>query len=66
MAKSEGLFRLAAAVRWIGYLIAGVLALAAVAATFKGPSGFALFIPAALCASGGWMIAWVIEGFAKR
>lgn len=70
MNASEGLMRIALVVRWIGYALATVLALGAIAAVVFGASdkwataGIAL-LGAAFWAVAGWALAWIIEGFAK-
>ncbi len=60
---NEGLMRIAMVVRWAGYLIAAFLI---VGGAIEGGSGWWV-APVIGLGIGvvGWVIAWIIEGFAK-
>jgi hypothetical protein len=65
---AEGLRRLAAAIRWTGYLIGGLfVAGACIGLVNNGSGSVALFIAAigAFAAAVGWVIAWIVDGFSK-
>lgn len=69
MNANEGLMRLALVVRWIGYLLAvGIVALA-VAINYGTGTDAETFVRVGLiagsCAGVGWIVSWIIEGFAK-
>jgi hypothetical protein len=66
---SLGLLRIAAAIRWFGYLVAAIAVLIAVAGLFGSASDkwamlLLLGLFAATSAGGGWVLAWIVEGFA--
>lgn len=69
---SEGVRRVAVAVRWAGYAFAAVVfaVFALISMMETGPSaplGVAIGGAfAAVIAGAGWGLAWVIEGFANR
>lgn len=63
MNATEGLVRIAMVVRWVGYLVGMLWALLAIATAAKG--GLYFLILTALFAGGGWVVGWIIEGFAK-
>jgi hypothetical protein len=67
---SEGFIRLAKVVRWAGYLISGFFLLVAALAAGVYPDKLdwtvaLVLIPVLFFAGAGWILAWVIEGFAK-
>lgn len=68
---SEGIRRLAVAVRWVGYIAAGLVALFFIMlAAIESQNGWIALVIGAGCAAAvaasGWAAGWIIEGFAKR
>jgi hypothetical protein len=63
---AEGLKRVATTIRWLGYLLGGGFLLIAVFTTGGSGEEMAFFcFLAALVAAAGWVVAWIIEGFAR-
>ena len=71
MNANEGLNRIAKVIRYLGYGIGACLIVlgAWAGATSDSPSKFEGFLivwgSGVLCIGGGWITAWIIEGFAK-
>lgn len=71
MNPSEGLRRVATALRWIGKLGAGLFVVAALFIVSDAPSSFSIWhwIAVAIIAGGWWAIcagvAWIIQGFGE-
>jgi hypothetical protein len=63
MNAGEGLKRIATVTRWAGYIFGGFFLVVAIVGS--GAESWVFLIPAALFATGGWVAAWIIEGFAK-
>lgn len=71
MDLAEGIRRLAALIRWTGYVIGGLLFVLAIALAAFGSTDrlqmFALYgVSGAVVAGIGYALAWVIEGFAGK
>ncbi len=64
MNTTEGLLRLAKVIRWLGYLAAILLMLGAVNES-QASGMFALLAVGLGIGIAGWVVAWIIEGFAK-
>lgn len=66
MNATEGLRRIAAVVRWIGYLSGAVFIVAATTADLRSTTGSAILVGIGIAIGAiGWVVAWIIEGFAK-
>lgn len=67
MNAPEGLIRIAKVVRWLGYsLVAAMLIGTAVSGRADDPVTWGVVIVvSAFFGVGGWVLAWIIEGFAK-
>ena len=67
MNSPEGLRRIALVIRWAGYLVGTPIAVIAMFRLGQGRNDEAGFFIAigALIAVIGWVMAWIIEGFAK-
>jgi hypothetical protein len=66
---SQGLMRIAAVIRWLGYGVAGLLVAAGMGGLlFGGREGPSMLlagsVAGAIVAGTGWAAAWIIEGFA--
>jgi len=68
MNAPEGLRRIALVIRWVGCLIGIPIAVIAMFGLGQGRNDEAGFFIAvgALIAVMGWVMAWIVEGFAKR
>jgi len=55
--------RIALVIRWLGYLIAASVVIYTL--IYARSDLFLLFGVAAAWAGAGWVLAWIIEGFAK-
>lgn len=70
MNPTEGLMRIAKVVRWLGYLFGAVTAIFGAFTAFTGgndaPVVGAMVVGLGVAfAVAGWMLAWIVEGFAK-
>lgn len=67
MNANEGLIRIAKVVRWLGYSLAAAI-LIGTAVSGRADNQVTWGVSIALSAFfgvGGWVLAWIIEGFAK-
>ena len=66
MNDSEALMRIAKVARWGGYVNGALLAAVGIyVAETSDSTAILLLIPAGGIAGVGWVLAWIIEGFAK-